>query len=365
MAPDALELVFPRRNEKCTIYFSDQLISRVPLELFSGVSSVAIVSDDIVSKLYSKQLEERLSETAKTHMIVIRHGERNKNLTTVSSVANQMSDHGLDRKSALIALGGGVVGDLAGFVASIFKRGIKYFQFPTTLLAQVDSSIGGKCAVDTKWGKNQLGSFYQPEGIFIDESVLTSLPKKELINGLGEIMKSSIIADPTMFGELESLPAKYFEMQDLRKFVRRTCEIKASIVEKDETEINLRKTLNYGHTLGHAIESASRYRLSHGKSVILGMICEAWIAYELGILEKNDFERQTDLLLKTKNHFRITPRISKKEVLAFALLDKKNTSGVIQMSLPEKIGKMHAGKNELFTSLVSKDLVARSLEKLN
>jgi len=342
MALGTLEIVLPRRPGKCSIFFGENLTDRLPLEPFSGVSSVAIVSDDIVAGLYAKELEKCVSKEIKTSLVIMRHGERNKNLLTVSRIANKISDLGLDRKSALLALGGGVVGDTTGFVASIFKRGIKYFQFPTTLLAQVDSSIGGKCGVDTRWGKNQIGTFYQPDGIFISTSTLNTLPKGEIVNGLGEIVKSSIIADRSMFEEIESSLEDFFSIEKLKTLVRRTCEIKCSVVEKDELETNFRKILNYGHTIGHAIESSSEYKLSHGKSVILGMMCEGWIANKLGIFNDEDYIRQRNLLLKIKNQYRIKIEFDRRKILSFAVLDKKTMDSKIKMSLPKEIGNMYS-----------------------
>ena len=364
MAPDSLEIVFPKRSEKCTILFGDKLLDELPPDNFSEASSVAVVSDDIVAKLYGRRVQENLSRVAKTSLIVMRHGEQNKNLTTVSQIARKMSDAGLDRKSVILALGGGVVGDLAGFVASIFKRGIGYFQFPTTLLAQVDSSIGGKCGVDVAWGKNQLGTFYQPKGIFENSSVLDSLAQKEVINGLGEIVKSSIIIDRQMFDQIAASPEEYFSIKKLKTLVRRVCEIKAKVVEKDEREMGVRKVLNYGHTIGHAIEASSDYKLSHGNCVILGMICEGWISNKLGMLKEEDFVKQKALLSQIKNHYKISPSINRRRVLSFALLDKKNTFGEINMSLPEEIGKMHPGKNGGYSVPVSKDLLLESLDNL-
>jgi 3-dehydroquinate synthase len=364
MAPPALEIDFPGRSEKCSILFGDNLVDRLPLEFFSGVSSIAIVTDDIVGRLYGKRVLTHLSEASKTSIITIPHGERVKSLTTSSNIAAQMSDLGIDRSSAIVALGGGVVGDLTGFVASIFKRGIRYFQFPTTLLAQVDSSIGGKCGVDTRWGKNQIGTFFQPAGIFVDSSVLNTLPKSEVINGLGEIVKSSIIADREMFDEIARSVEDYFEIEKLKSFVRRTCEIKAKVVEKDEREVNLRKILNYGHTIGHAIESSSHYLISHGRCVIIGMICEGWIANKLGIFQESDYIRQKELLLKIKAKYKITVPVNRRKILSFAMLDKKNTSNTIRMSLPEKIGRMHSGESAGFTDPVSKELILRSLDVL-
>lgn len=365
MATNTIEIVFPERAEKCSIFFVESLLENIPFDQFSGASSLAIVSDDVVTKLYARKIRKRLSQASKTHLIAMEHGERNKTLATASRIARKMSDLGLDRKSVLLAVGGGVVGDLTGFVASIFKRGIRYYQIPTTLLAQVDSSIGGKCGVDTEWGKNQIGTFHQPAGIFIDGSFLDTLPGSEVVNGLAEIIKSSIIADISMFDKIESSVEDYFNIQNLKGLVKRTCEIKAKIVEADEKETGLRKILNYGHTVGHAIESSSSYRLSHGRSIILGMICEGFIANKLGILRESEFLRQKNVLAKIKSHYNINFKAERRKILSFALLDKKSTGGVIMMSLPEKLGAMHPGHDGGFTVPVSRELFLESLDCLN
>jgi len=293
-------------------------------------------------------------------VITFPNGEKSKNLETCSTIASKMSDLGLDRRSVIVALGGGVVGDLAGFVASIFKRGIKYVQAPTTLLAQVDSSIGGKTGVDTDWGKNQLGTFYQPRAIFIDPSTLDTLPRSEVINGLGEMVKSGVIADRDLFRSIEK--ARSLNIQNLKPLIPQTCRIKARIVEEDEREDNLRSILNYGHTVGHAIEASSNFKLSHGKCVILGMVAEGWISEKLGIFAESDHERQKDLLRRIIKSSKIETRLGTRQILGFAKLDKKSTAAAIRMALPEKIGKMHAKKNGNYLTPVSKDLFRESLQ---
>ena len=361
MASSTLEIAFSRSRDKCSIVFGDELLDHLDLDLSSGASALALISDDTVAKLYSGKLLDRLAETAKTHLISFPGGERSKNLATVEKIAKTMSALGLDRKSMVLALGGGVVGNLTGFVASIFKRGIKYFQVPTTLLAQVDSSIGGKCGVDTEWGKNQLGSFYQPAAVLIDKSTLDSLPWREIINGLGEMIKSGIIANSSLFRSIES--TEDYSIQKLKPLVEDTCKIKAKIVEADERESDLRTVLNYGHTVGHALESSSRYRLSHGESVILGMTCEGWIARELGIFDPKDYDRQNNLLKGIRSRFKVRTRFDPKTVLSFAILDKKNVGGVVNLSLPQKIGRMNSAGGK-YTTPVSKDLFLKSLENL-
>lgn len=357
-----LSLSFERSREKCQITIEDQILSRLPASVFSSASSIAIISDDIVSKLYAKRIQNRLSRITKTSLITFPHGEKSKTLTTSSEIVSKMSDIGLDRNSIVVALGGGVVGDMVGFIASVFKRGIGYVQAPTTLLAQVDSSIGGKTGVDTEWGKNQLGLFSQPKAIFIDPTVLDTLPKAEAINGLGEMIKSGIIADKRIFDAIERSPS--LSVQNLKRLIPRTCRVKAKVVEQDEREINLRSILNYGHTVGHAIEAASNFKLSHGKCVILGMVAEGWIATKLGIFEQYDLERQNALLRRVIKNNIPTGKLETKKILGFALHDKKSSGASIRMALPEKIGKMHSTKEGSYLIPVSKELFIGSLQEL-
>lgn len=364
MPTAGLDITFARKSADCRIVIEDGLLSRLRTQrdLFSGASAIAVVTDDVVSKLYAAKLKDQLSKYARTHVIAFPHGERNKNLKTCDRIASQLSDHGLDRKSMIVALGGGVVGDVAGFVASIFKRGIKYVQAPTTLLAQVDSSLGGKTGVDTEWGKNQLGTFYQPKAVLVDTSTLDTLPDSEIINGLAEMVKSGIIADKDLFHSLDQLD--YFDARSLKKLVLQTCWIKARVVERDELEENLRTILNYGHTIGHAIEASSNYRLSHGKAVVLGMVAEGWIAEKLGFFRKQDHVIQTDILRRIIKTFGIRATIDDTEVMQFAKLDKKSAKSTIRMALPERIGKMHS-RNGDYLVPVAGDLILESLQILH
>lgn len=359
METPTYRISFGKSSEQCNIFIEEGMLGRIPERLFSDCSSLAIVSDEIVSGIYARKL--RIG-TKGTHVITFPHGEKSKTLKTASEIASKMSKLSLDRRSAIIALGGGVTGDLAGFVASIFKRGITYFQVPTTLLAQVDSSIGGKTGVDTSWGKNQLGTFYQPSAVFIDTTTLDTLPKGEIINGLGEMVKSGIIADSKLFDSISRLDS--FSLQNLKPMIPPTCKIKAKTVQADEREANLRSILNYGHTVGHAIEASAQYRLSHGKAVILGMIAEGWIALKLGIFEEASYERQRDLLYRIVKSFRVSTAFDPRKILEFARLDKKALGSSIRMSLPEKIGKMHEDNNGRCTVEVKKELLLESIQHL-
>jgi 3-dehydroquinate synthase len=316
-------------------------------ELSSGrltlpeASSFFIVTDSNVAKLYGKRVLADISINGrKAGMVSFPAGEASKTIETAWNIASELSELGADRESLVLALGGGVVGDLAGFVASIFKRGIDFIQLPTTLLAQVDSSIGGKTGIDTPWGKNQMGTFHQPRMVIIDPLTLRTLPPGEKLNGLAEMIKCAVIASREMFRRLAKVADLDSRIPD--DVIVKACEIKARIVSEDETENNLRAVLNYGHTVGHALESASNYRLSHGRSVILGMMAEGWIARRMDILNEGDFVLQSRFLQKVLTEFgNHRPVLNKSVLLKLAMADKKTTSRNIRMSLPVKIGMMH------------------------
>jgi 3-dehydroquinate synthase len=317
--------------------------------------SYFIVTDTNVAGLYGRKLRAGLSGLGrgKVELLSFRGGEGQKNIGTVETLASGLSRLGADRGSVILALGGGVVGDVAGFTASIYKRGIGYVQLPTTLLAQVDSSIGGKTGVDAPWGKNQLGTFYQPLAVLSDPKVLNTLPHAEMLNGLAEIVKCGMIADEGLFERVSAL-------SDLgasgipTELIAGACRIKADVVSKDEKERDLRSVLNYGHTVGHAIEASSKYRLGHGKCVILGMFAEGWIAVQMGILQREDFERQSELLMRLyegSGAGRLRFLLNDDALVRFAFADKKTTASSLRMSLPERIGKMHTTKEGSTRSL--------------
>ncbi len=234
-----------------------------------------IVTDAVVSQLHGDRVADVLGRTGlAVERLDLPAGETSKNIQTCVNVAEQLAQRGADRTSALIALGGGVVGDVTGFVASIFMRGIPHVQVPTTLLAQVDSSIGGKTGVDVPSAKNMLGTFCQPRAVFIDIDFLETLPAREFTNGLAEIVKYGMIEDPDLLEDLTS-GMEALDRRDkrfLETIISRSCRIKKTIVEIDETERGLRRILNFGHTVGHALEAESSYALSHGESVALGTL---------------------------------------------------------------------------------------------
>jgi 3-dehydroquinate synthase len=274
-------------------------------------------------------------------MITFPAGEASKTIHTAVAVAEELLGRGADRTSGLIALGGGVVGDLTGFIASIFMRGIPYLQFPTTLMAQVDSSIGGKTGVDLPMAKNMLGTFCQPKAVFTDVVFLKTLPVAEYMNGLAEIVKCAIIDDPGLLDLLEEqamLLMNVNEPEPLVPIVTRACEIKKKIVEIDEKEQGLRRILNFGHTLGHAVEAEADYAIPHGGAVSIGMAGALILSEKLGHLPISDRERIMGFLQKAGLPVRIPGGLSTEGVISRMQRDKKKEGKVVHFVLLRRPG---------------------------
>ena len=300
-----------------------------------------IITDNNVGGLHGPKLLAGLKGVGlNVELIEFPGGEASKNIHTAVDIVEKLLTLGADRNSLLIALGGGVVGDMVGFIASVFMRSIPYIQIPTTLLAQVDSSIGGKTAIDLPSGKNLLGTFYQPQAVFTDLSYLTTLPEKEFNNGLAEIIKYGIIDDEKLFCLLEENmeSVKRKDPALLIKIVECCCRIKKAIVEIDEKEQGLRRILNYGHTLGHALEAQSNFTFSHGEAVALGMIAAARISENVGYLDSACRERIEDLIQESGLPCRIPKDVAAGEIISRLKMDKKKEGDIIHFVLLKKIG---------------------------
>jgi len=265
-------------------------------------------------------------------------------------VKEQLEDRlfslGCSRDTVIVAFGGGVTGDLSGFVAATYMRGVPFIQIPTTLLSQVDSSIGGKVGVDHPTGKNLIGAFYPPEKVYIDIDLLNTLPREELINGIAEIIKASIIKDKTLFEYLEKNIEKVINLED--KFIENaiisSLKVKAKVVELDEKESGLRKILNFGHTIGHAIELLSDFKIPHGRAVGIGMVVETLISEKIDLLNSKDKDRILKLI--DKSELLVSPfKFSPDEIIKKTILDKKSRKGVVEYSLVKGIGDAVYGIN--------------------
>lgn len=302
-------------------------------------NSFAIITDSKVKRLYGGKLMWKIRKTGcNAELFSFPKGEKSKNLATVERIANEMVEKNFDRSSCVIALGGGVVGDIAGLIASTFMRGIPIIQIPTTLMAMIDSSIGGKTGVNLKAGKNLFGTFHQPAAIFIDPHFLKTLPTKEIRNGLAEAIKYGVIRDEKLFNFIEKNLEKILKLDYavLQKLIKECAKIKTEIVKKDPTEKGSRMILNYGHTFGHAIERLSNYTLLHGFAISLGMVLANQKAVDLGLLSPVDSARIKNLLKKAD----LPVYIMHKPTLKDVIHDKKIANGTISFVLPKRIGEV-------------------------
>lgn len=287
-------------------------------------------------------------------------GEAQKSLTTASQLYDRLVDLRADRKTLIVALGGGVMGDLAGFVAATFNRGLPLLMVPTTLLAMVDSSVGGKVGINHARGKNLIGAFHQPSGVWIDTSLLNSLPDREYRSGLAEVVKYGVILDATFFDWMENHKEAIFRRDPgaIRQIVTRSCELKAEVVEQDERELTgLRAVLNYGHTFAHAFETIGGYGAwLHGEAVAAGMVCESRLAERRGLITAEVTKRQLDLLQSLKLPTAPLPNWSSDQLLSVMRNDKKNVEGKLRFVLPTRLGEV-----KLFDDVPEED-VRRILE---
>lgn len=309
----------------------------------SRTKRIAIVTDRNVAKRYLGGVLRTLTQQGLAAVpIILPPGERAKTLAIVTVILDALAKHRFERSSLLIALGGGVIGDLAGFAAAIYQRGIPFIQVPTTLVAQVDSSVGGKTGVDHPLGKNLIGAFHQPRAVLIDPATLRTLPRREWIAGLAEVIKYGIIADERFFEELErSMPRLLaLDPEAVCRVIARSCEIKAEVVASDERESDRRRILNYGHTIGHALESLGDYAsLIHGEAVGIGLVQEADLAAYLGICTQDVVERIRALVHAAGLSDRM-PKVSFRALWAAMQHDKKVVDGQVIGVWPAKIGEV-------------------------
>jgi 3-dehydroquinate synthase len=308
----------------------------------------AVITDANVGRHFAQAALKSLAASGfQPVLITVPAGEKSKRLTVVEKCYDQLAAHRLERKSFIVALGGGVVGDLAGFVAATYLRGIPFVQVPTTLLAQVDSSVGGKTGVNLKAGKNLVGAFYQPQLVLCDLDALKKLPKREYVSGLAEVIKYGVIYDAVLFAQLErNLPRLLQrEAATLRNVVARCCEIKADVVGQDETESGLRAILNFGHTIGHAIENSSGYgKFLHGEAIAIGQVAAARLSQQILGLPSGDAERIEKLFIQTGLPVKIKLNAGqRKNFFAAMLLDKKVSGGEVKFVLAQKIGRVQFG----------------------
>ena len=343
-------MIVPIHLENQTPVKYDVVIDTLPLLTFNR--KVAIVTNTTVAKLHLETLKSRIT-CKELYVVTVADGEEYKNLETVEQILNELFTHKLDRKSLLIALGGGVIGDMTGFTASLYQRGIGFVQVPTTLLSQVDASVGGKTGVNNQYGKNLIGAFYQPEAVYIDTEFLKTLPKREFSAGVAEVIKMAVMFDREYFDFL--VTADLNEKASLEKVIQRSVELKAQVVNLDEKESGIRAVLNYGHTFGHVVENETHYReYLHGEAVAIGMVMANRLAVELGLMNQKEYQEVITLLEK----YDLPVDYQIDEVEAFYdkfFLDKKSANNKIKFILPQGIGG-HVVREDIDATLLKKIL---------
>ena len=328
-------------------------------------SKTLIVTDSNIEPLYGKLLlESLLDKGVNAYLHFFEAGEEQKNIATKLEIEKFMFENQFGRDSLILALGGGVVGDIAGFTAATFNRGIPYIQIPTTIVSQVDSSIGGKTAIDVPYGKNLIGAFYQPEMVLIDPMVIKTLPEKEYISGMAEVIKHAVIQDRDLFTLLkENLKAiESRNISFLEEVIEKNCNIKRHVVEKDEKEGNLRKILNFGHTIGHAVEKLMDYQMLHGDCVAIGMIVEAELSQRMGHLPDVDLQEIANLIEQFRLPVKIPGHLKLDDIYEATLLDKKSIGNDPRYSLPDTIGSMLTVDGN-YGVKVDKNVVLDSIKK--
>ncbi len=319
---------------------SGLLTTNSPISKHIHGQRVCIVSNNIVAPLYLASLKTSL-DNYQIDEIILADGEAEKSLANFEKIMSHLLAHGHGRDSTLIALGGGVIGDITGFAAACYQRGINFIQIPTTLLSQVDSSVGGKTAVNHPLGKNMIGAFYQPQAVLIDIDSLASLPVREFNAGMAEVIKYGILADQDFFNWLE-VNKKAIKANDhtlLADMIARCCQCKADIVAADEKEANIRALLNLGHTFGHAIEADQGYgQWLHGEAVAAGMVLAARLAVTMNLLEVSDLRRIENLLEYFDLPCHAPKNMGFDEFIIHMRRDKKNIAGKLRLIIPTRIG---------------------------
>ena len=343
----SIKLKINTKTQKYSIIIGSNLVtnlSKILKENSINFKKCLLIIDRNISKQFISKIKKSLNKK-NIYVHLFKANEINKNFSSVSKILDILLNKNFSREDCVISIGGGITGDTAGFAASLFKRGLKFINIPTTLLSQVDSSIGGKTGVNSKYGKNLIGSFYQPDLVISDIQFLKTLPKREIICGYGEILKHSLIANKNFYNFLNRNGEKILKLSSpfIEKAIYESCKIKKNVVEKDEKEKNIRKILNFGHTFAHAYEASLGFskKLNHGEAVILGMKSALGFSLKNNLLNKNDYNSilnhitKSNLPSEIKKFFKIKDL---NKILSFMLKDKKNITDKINLVLLKRIG---------------------------
>lgn len=350
------------QSKSYPIYFTEDFstLATAITNLQKKYSNYMVVSDHHVAPLYYEQVKEAIKGFGKeVHLLQMEAGEMNKNIETMITFYEKLIEYHGDRKTLLIALGGGVVGDMAGFCAATYMRGVDFVQVPTTLLAQVDSSVGGKTGIDFQGYKNIIGSFYQPCFVYINVSTLNTLPKRELYAGMGEVIKHALIRDLAYLEFLENNHDKILnlDVMVLKEMICTSCEIKKSVVDEDETEQGVRALLNFGHTVGHAVERLKEFELIHGECVAIGMHAALYLSKELGTINEQEMQRA----LRAIAMFHLPVHVEGLDVERIyqeLFYDKKTTDRQLMFALLQGLGSSYLHKDNIKEELVIKAIQA-------
>ena len=365
----AIKLIIKTKTQKYPILIGRNLvskISKITKDNSIKFQKCLFIIDKNVPKKLVFQIKKSLKNNTK-YFFLFNANEKNKNQKIINSIHNILLNKNFSREDCVLAIGGGITGDVSGFAASTFKRGLQFINIPTTLLSQVDSSIGGKTGINTNYGKNLIGSFYQPKLVISDINFLKTLNKREIVCGYGEILKHSIIANKKFFKYLDKNFLNIINLKSpyVEKSIFESCKIKKKVVEKDEKETGLRKILNFGHTFAHAFEASLGYskNLNHGEAVILGIKTALKFSYKKQLLNFNQFKflenhiKKSNLPAEIKKYFSINDL---NKIIKFMVIDKKNNSNKINLILLKKIGlpiiNKRYNKNDL-KSFLKKELV--------
>lgn len=352
-------VTIPANQIPYEVYIGDNILQQIPqLIHLEKYSKVVIITNDFLEKTWLDKVTKAFTEKAET--IIINATEDDKSIKTVTEIWQNLLELGCDRKSLVINLGGGVIGDMGGFAASTFMRGIDFVQIPTTLLSVADASIGGKTGINFVGIKNLIGTFQQPKAIIVDTTILETLPEREFLNGFAEMIKQGLIQDKPYFEKITAKKPKAFTQEELVDIITRSCELKSQLVMQDETEQGPRKILNFGHTIGHAIEALSwdtEMPLRHGEAVNIGMIAETEISKQVGLLSSQEADHIINTL-KQSGLPTAVKDINVKGIVNKIVKDKKNSGGQVKWVLLKQVGEA------VYDQLVDETIVEKAIETI-